>query len=181
MYCLSNSKIIDTKVLHYQDTMKIVGELMIMGNQNHTENYVVDSIGLGKGIADRLRELGKNVRAFNSAEKAIDTARFRNQKAEAWFMVAQQIKDMEAEYPEDSELRRQLSSVKYDLPDSSGKIKLVDKKKTKETLGCSPDRADAYVMGLYCIGYFEPCGDIKGVHSSAVTVPSFVRGFAGAY
>lgn len=147
IYALENGEIIDERILHYDDTMKIVGEIMILAEKHKIKDIFVDSIGIGKGIVDRLQELGKHVIAINSAEKAKDDVRFFNKRAEMWWKVRELVMDKNIPYPEDEELRRQLSAVRYSVVDSSGKIKLEPKEKTKERLGKSPDRADAFVYG----------------------------------
>ncbi|MCZ6702550.1 MAG: hypothetical protein O6940_05860, partial [Ignavibacteria bacterium] len=75
--------------------------------------------------------------------------------AEMWFELSEKIHNFEIEYPKDLELRRQLSSVHYEIMDSNGKIKLVGKDKTKKLIGRSPDRADAFVYGMHAIDKVE--------------------------
>ena len=58
------------------------------------------------------------------------------------------LEEKEVILPNDTELIAQLSSRKYDLS-SSGKIQLESKKKMKERIGESPDRADAIVLSCY--------------------------------
>jgi len=155
-YVGENGEIIDELILHERDTMKIAGHLAILGSKYEIDDYIIDSIGLGKGIADRLTELGKNVQPFCSSEKAIDSDRFRNLRVEAWWYVMEQMEAHEVPYPVDSELRRQLSGVRYKVMDSSGRLQLDPKDATKKILGRSPDRADAYVMMQYGLQFVMP-------------------------
>jgi phage terminase large subunit len=149
IYIFENTKIIDEKVLHYDDTMKIVGEIMILMQKHKLEICAVDTIGIGKGIVDRLRELGKDVIAIDSAEKSSNDEMFYNRRVEMWWYLLEEIQKREIEYIQDEELKRQLTSVKRRVINSNGKIQLEPKEDTKKRLGRSPDRADAFVYGIW--------------------------------
>ncbi len=155
IYAFENGKIIDTLILHDKDTMKVAGEIIIFMAKNKIDDVAIDSIGIGKGIADRLRELGKNVIAINSAESSVNQDKFLNRRAEMWWYVAQQIQDKKIAYPEDELLRKQLSSLRYKVINSNGKIQMEHKPDAKKRLGMSPDRADAYVYGVWALQRVE--------------------------
>lgn len=156
IYAFENTEIKETKILHVDDPMVIAGEIAVMMQKHGTQQACVDAIGIGAGIYARLRELGKNVIGIQSAEKADDETRFYNRRAEMWWYVMEQIRDRKVEYPEDLELRRELSFVKYKIVNSNGKILLDPKDDTKELLGRSPDRADAFVYGIWALGRTAP-------------------------
>jgi len=151
IYVLENTKIIEEKILHYDDTMKIAGEIMLMLERHKINDCAIDTIGIGKGIVDRLGELNRNVIAINSAEEATDKDRFANRRAEMWWYAMQLILDQEVEPINDEELVKQLTSLRYKPPKSDGKIHLELKYETKKRLGRSPDRADAFVYGLWVL------------------------------
>lgn len=155
---IENGKSIDQKIMHERDTMKIAGEMVVMGNKWKTTNYILDSIGIGQGIYDRLREVKPNARikALNSAEKASDEEQFSNVRAEMWWYAMKEIQDKTIPFPENEELRRQLTSVRFKVVNSNGKIQLEPKEETKKRLSRSPDDADAFVMGLYGLKDTEP-------------------------
>lgn len=148
IYIFENTKITETKILHEKDTMKITGELDVLCRRHSISNVMIDSIGIGAGIADRLEELDYEVYRINSATRSIDE-RFANLRAEMWFYVAESIRDKKIEYPEDIETRRQLCSVRYEVTNSNGRIQLEPKDRTRKRLGRSPDRADAFVYGIW--------------------------------
>jgi len=148
VYVFENTKVIEEKELHLNDTMKIVGELMLLGAKYKTKSYSIDSIGIGKGVVDRLSELGQTVLAVNSAESSTDD-RFYNRRAEMWWYVLELMQRREIEYFTDAELKRQLTSVRYKVINSNGLIQLEPKQETKKRLGRSPDKADAFVYGLW--------------------------------
>ncbi len=152
IFVFEDTTVIHQKILHERDPMKIAGEIQAIGNQYDAQAYVIDTVGLGWGLAGYLRSLDLNVIDFSSPSQAEDPDRFANKKAEAWFQVSRMIQDHDATYPHDPELRRQLSGVKYHLVGRDRMI--MDKKEyTRKELGCSPDRADTYVQGLWALQY----------------------------
>ncbi len=149
IYVLENSKIIDEKILHESNTMVIAGEILALLRKYEINDCAVDVIGIGRGIADRLMEWKVDVVEINSAERAEQPELFYNRRAEMWFYLSREIISKQIECPIDEELRRQLCSVRYKVVDSNGKLKLEPKQETKERLGRSPDRADAFVYGIW--------------------------------
>ena len=152
---IENGKIIDEKILHERDAMKIAGENIIMGNKHNTPSFAIDySGGLGDSIMSRIREVKPNARTYslNSSEGAFDDERFANLRAEMWWQLMVNIQDKILPYPEDEELRRQLTAVRFKVVNSNGKIILEPKADTKVRLGRSPDEADAFVLGNYKLG-----------------------------
>lgn len=156
IYALENSRIIEEKILHLKDTMLISGEVASMMYKHKTDYCAVDCIGIGAGVYDRLREMGKNVIGINSAEKATSEDKFYNLRAEMWWHAMEMVTSGNVAYPEDPELRRELSFVKYKVSNSNGKIQLEPKQETKKILGRSPDRADAFIYGLWALRSVEP-------------------------
>lgn len=151
IYAMENNKKIDEKILHVEDTMKIVGELLIFGNLHGIKNYAVDAIGIGAGICDRLEEMGEKVFRVISSQSATDKEHFHNKRAEMWGYICELIYRRELPYIEDAEIRKQLTSVRYDpkAMNSQGYLKLENKQETKKRLTRSPDRADAFVYGVW--------------------------------
>jgi len=154
IYAFEDTNIIGHKFLRERDPMKISAEVQSMGAQYSAELYVVDSVGIGWGLVGHLESVGCKVARFDSGRGSTDPKRFSNLKAEAWFNVAREIRDHQVAYPQDAELRRQLSSVRYTVT-VGDRIKLDSKDQARKELGCSPDRADAFVMGLWGLQYAE--------------------------
>ena len=171
IYVFEHYVIRDMRILHTDDTMIIVGEMMILANQYGAEVFGVDVIGIGKGVYDRLVELTKKpvrpadqrsdsfpfedaidkklVVDIHSARASSDPERWGNTRDEVWWKARELVIDHKVAYPKDEELRRQLCAVRYKTISSDGKVKLELKDETKKRLGRSPDRADAYVYGLW--------------------------------
>lgn len=139
--------------LSKQDTMQTVGVIANAVRQmDGVTPVIVDVIGVGSGVVDRLNEQGFQVVAFNGAERAYDSTRFRNRRAETYWMLREWLEEggMIDLDPEDDELAAQLQNMKY-VVDSSGRIRIESKddmrKRTKGKTP-SPDRADALVLSL---------------------------------
>lgn len=142
------SHVLRKQVLHTRDTMRIVGELILIGRQYHALSYAVDSIGIGRGICDRLDEEQKHVIEFCSSEMASEPGRFANRRAEMWWNVMLACRSTDIEYPHDPETRRQIPYASRYKVNSSGKIQIIDKQNIKEELGRSPDDAESWAMGI---------------------------------
>jgi hypothetical protein len=139
--------------LRERDTMRITGLVATTMGIERTDMVVVDEIGVGKGVADRLSEIGKQVIAFNSAERSTEPERFGNKRAEMYWYAMEEIQARKVDYPEDIELRQELCAVRVATATSRGKIMLELKSKTKERLGRSPDSADMYCMGRWALQF----------------------------
>ena len=147
IYVTKNLKVIDELMLETSDTMTLVGHLALIHKKYNSDGIVVDATGVGGGVYDRLMELGLPVIAFNSSERASEPDKFKNMKAEAWFMAADKFHRGEVSIPDDDVLKGQLSGVKYRPYED--KIEIETKKETKKRLGKSPDRADSLVMNIW--------------------------------
>jgi hypothetical protein len=102
----------------------------------------VDVVGLGAGVADRLIQLGVPVIEVNGAAKS-DKDEYANKRAEMYFNLRDYMKKNKAHMTDD--LEEELMAVEYEF-NSREKIQLVSKKKIKEILGRSPDKADSFAM-----------------------------------
>jgi hypothetical protein len=158
-WVMEDGAIIDQGFYHEKDLMVIVGHLMLTGAKHKISNYAIDTIGIGQGVASRLNELvkkdGGSVEYINSAEASTNPT-CNNRRTEMWWYLSEQIRRGLIPYPEDAELRRQLSSVRYKVVNSNGLIALEPKEITKKRLGCSPDRADAFVYAVWGLQSVKP-------------------------
>jgi len=111
----------------------------------------VDSIGLGSGVVDRLRELGLPVRGVNVAESPAVKERFMRLRDELWFAAREWLETRSVKLPDAEELVGQLTGPKYEMT-SSGKIKVESKDDMKKRGVTSPDLADALCMTFHRTG-----------------------------
>lgn len=106
----------------------------------------VDGIGMGAGVADRLRELGLPARAINVSESAALKTRYLNLRAELWFEVKEWLQSSVASLPmKDTQLCSELSSPRYTFK-SNGKTQVEGKRDMKKRGVASPNVADALVL-----------------------------------
>lgn len=130
-----------------QNTMRTAGAFaQIIRKHGNTVPFIMDLIGIGAGVYDRLKEQGLNVTGFDAGGAAYDSTRFINRRAEAYWGLREMFENGEADLdPQDDDLASQLQSVKWFL-DSRGRIGIESKKDMKKRGLPSPDRADACMM-----------------------------------
>ena len=73
------------KYQNYSDTMQTVGWALEIIKEVKPDAIYVDSIGIGAGVADRLRELGHNVVDVNVAEVASMKSKYPRLRDELWW------------------------------------------------------------------------------------------------
>lgn len=143
------------------DTMRLAGEVYNrIEPQKGKVPAVIDVIGVGAGVFDRLSEQNLNVVAFNSSESATNPKKFVNRRAEQYWALRELFHDGAIDLDaEDEELAAQLGSIKWTI-DSAGRIKIESKEDMKKRGLPSPDRADAVMMVTYNGGDWGPDEDI---------------------
>ena len=127
------------------DLMQLVGAVV---NEARTDNPVeicVDTIGLGSGVADRLREMGYNVRDVNVAESSAMNPNANKLRDELWLAVKDWLATRTVRIPNDQTLRHELVAPRYNFS-SSGKIVVESKDAMKKRGMRSPDLADAVCL-----------------------------------
>ena len=155
IYAMENGSVIDEDIFHERDPDKIAFRVDLMCQKHEIWNTIVDNIGIGEGIYSRLaKKRNLNVQKFDAREKAGNSERFYNKKAEAWWYVMEQMMAKKVIYPGSLMLRQDLSSVR--VRPNSLRIQLEPKVETKKRLGRSPDRGDTYIMGVYGLQFVMP-------------------------
>jgi hypothetical protein len=150
--------------LPHTDTMKTTGKIMeILQNSPQAKAkkarpvVVVDTIGVGTGVVDRLREQKVKVDAYMGSGKALGKdmtgeITFLNRRAESWWHLKDLLNpafgNEDIAIPDDPELIGDLTSPKYDQT-STGLLKIEDKDDIIARLGRSPDKGDAVVMAFH--------------------------------
>jgi len=157
MYALENGYILGKLELEKKDTMEVVGHALKFASENkNIDNFSVDELNAGAGVADRLKEIGKNVVFVNSA-KASTNKKYRNIRAEVWGYGAEQFeKATVSMIKADDDLKEQLTWANWKDIDSSGVLQVEKKEDIIERYGRSPDNADAYLYGIWGMKFFKP-------------------------
>ncbi len=132
------------------DTMQTVG-WVVNGYEeakDKPDSIVVDCIGIGAGVYDRLKEMNYPVIACNVAETPSGVTKYLNTRAELWDRYKKWLQDRRGSIPNDKRLIGQSSVVKYDYP-SHGKLQIESKANMRKRGVHSPDRADAVCLTFY--------------------------------
>ena len=108
---------------------------------------MVDVIGMGGGVVDRLRELNVPVRGINVAESPSMGDTYTNLRAELWFKMRGWLEQRGAKLPKNEQLIAELTSIRYSFA-SSGKMKAEGKDDMRKRGLSSPDYADAVCLTL---------------------------------
>lgn len=130
------------------DTMKTTGNLVKIMQRHHRVSPVpmnIDTIGIGAGVYDRMREQGYDVSPFTGSERAYRPDKFQNRRAEEYWRLRTEMErgDIDID-PYDLRLQTQLQSIKYWF-NSSGKLQIESKEDMRDRGVPSPDHADAAV------------------------------------
>ena len=111
------------------------------------QEILVDVIGLGSGVVDRLSEQGLPVRGINVAEAPSTKKNYLNLRAELWFAVKDWLAQRDCRLPNSDDLAAELAAPQYKYT-SSGKIKIESKDEMRKRGIKSPDKADALALTM---------------------------------
>jgi len=170
IYDLVNTRIVDMEIYKHRDPMDTVGRGMAHAKKNGSSLICVDKIGVGAGVYSRFNEIYNQDRRMKiygfdsriSAPEGIAYETYANYKAYAWFKAADKFRERQCDIPNDPLLIAQLGGVTYRY--RSGKLAVESKKKIRQRLRCSPDRAEAYVMGLDAL---DDCPQVRNIETGA--------------
>jgi hypothetical protein len=133
------------------DTMSTCGNVVADLQTTGAERANIDEIGIGKGVADRGKEMGLNFVPINVGVKAVDEEHFANRRSELWWLVRREFETNNIEIdPQDDDLAAELCSIMFKRL-SNGKIQIESKADAKRRGVASPNRADALMLS-----YAEP-------------------------
>lgn len=127
------------------DTMQVVGAIVNEAKLDKPDEICVDTIGLGSGVADRLREMGHNVRDVNVAESSAMNPNANKLRDELWLSVKEWLATKAVRLPADDQLRHELVAPRYSFT-SSGKVVVESKDSMRKRRMRSPDLADALCL-----------------------------------
>lgn len=128
-----------------QLTGAVVAEWEALIPSERPSEILVDSIGLGAGVVDRLRELGLPARGINVSESPALGLTYRNLRAELWHKAKAWLEKRDCRLPKDERLISELATVRYSFT-SNGKIQIESKDEIRKRGLPSPDLADAFVL-----------------------------------
>ena len=126
---------------------RVVAEYNALPPSKRCSELLVDSIGLGSGVVDRLRELDLPVRGINVAESPSMGDTYMNLRSELWFKAKAFLEERSCKIPKDDQLLSELTSIRYSFT-SSGKMKAESKDEMRRRGLGSPDLADAFCLTM---------------------------------
>ena len=131
------------------DTMQTVGKVVREYNETpdrwKPDEIMVDSIGVGAGVVDRLKEQGLPARGVNVAERPSAHDKHLRLRDELWWLGREWFQGMDVVIPEDKALIAELISLTYKLS-SAGKTQVESKDDAKKRGVASPNLADAFLL-----------------------------------
>lgn len=169
MGMVNNAVKVEKDILDRHRADEIVMAAKLVAQQIGTKNFIVDTVN-DLSIADGLATdaAGYNVQYFKSSHKATEKEntrqeiRYANKRAEAYHYTAKQIMSFNCGSIKSLELRRQLvSASRYTTQTGSGRMIIIPKLRIKEDLGCSPDKADCYIQGVWGSQNVQPESELR--------------------
>ena len=107
---------------------------------------VIDIVGIGSGVLDRLRQLGYRVRGHNGGEFSVDRHCF-NRRASSFWHLRRLFEEGSIFVPDEPRLHEELLATRWS-PTPDGRVQIEKKAAIKKRLGRSPDFADALAMAF---------------------------------
>jgi hypothetical protein len=150
------------------DTMTLAGAIKAefdLAKQSRPALIVVDVIGIGAGVVDRLGEQGLPVLGVNVAESASTTARFARLRDELWFRAREWLEARHCRLPYNEQFRDDLCGPRYSFL-SDGRLQVESKNAMRSRGLSSPDIADAFCLTFAEHGLAIAGGQAAGLFDS---------------
>ena len=129
------------------DTMALTGWVIAAIKEFSPSRVVIDEIGVGAGVVDRLKEEGHPVRGVNVARRARDDNTFANLRGEGFWRLRDLFATGGISIPTDNQLIGELAALRYSY-DSRGRILMESKEAMRRRNLPSPDKADALMLAF---------------------------------
>jgi phage terminase large subunit len=155
------------------DLMQTVGVIVNEAKLDRPDEICVDTIGLGSGVADRLREQGYDVRDVNVSESSAMNPNASRLRDELWISVKDWLTTRAVKLPKDDLLRMELVAPRYNFT-SSGKLVVESKDSLRKRGMRSPDLADSL-----CLTFAGTAASVGGRAPAWKPGKSLSRGIRG--
>lgn len=132
---------------HHASTMETSGRVTKMFREMAPQLVIVDEVGVGAGVVDRLRENGLPIIGFNSGHRAFTPGQFANRRSELWWLLRNRFEHRRLWLPKHDILFGELIAPEYEHT-SAGRVRVESKETMLERGVASPDHADALVMSF---------------------------------
>lgn len=132
-----------------KDTMQLVGLIIAEWDRTPVEErpaaIMVDVIGIGAGVVDRLLEQELPARGINVAESAANDSKYFRLRDELWFKGKEWFAARDCTIPADEKLVSELTTPTFDYH-SNGSYVVESKKLMRRRNLPSPNKADAFLL-----------------------------------
>jgi len=138
------------------DLMQTCGQVVAAARRERPARIVVDGVGMGAGVVDRLRELqregeleGSEIVLFASGERASDPAKWKSRRDEAYWSLRERYQEGRMAHAAGvaSGLTGQLTALRYRFT-SRGQLEIESKDELRRRGIPSPDQADAVALAF---------------------------------
>ena len=143
--------LIECKIFRKLDTTQLAAEIeeLIEIYQVHRNSIIVDSDGVGGGVADMIKGIN-----FVNNSKALFAQNFSNLKSQAYVKLSELFKEgkMSINLVDNTlvdELTQELLAVKLKDIDKDNRVGIQSKDEMKKMLGRSPDLGDCVCMRMW--------------------------------
>lgn len=149
--------ITDIRISSQEDTMGTTGRVVGLLHADDSATAIVDVIGVGAGVYDRLREQGLRAQAFVASGRtnkrdSTNELGYLNIRAAAWYNLREMLDPSAGAVvalPDDDDLLGDLTSPQTMAPMSGGKLRIESKDDIRTRIGRSTDRGDAVVQAFW--------------------------------
>lgn len=146
------SRLVDIATVHGFDTVAVAGKALELARKHRQPGEAlpslkVDTIGVGGGVADILRQHTTEVEVHDvNVSETATVDGYSKLRDQLWFGLAAWLNT--GSLVHDRKLVAELVAPTYSF-DLQGRQKVEPKDKIKERLGRSPDRADSLALAVY--------------------------------
>jgi len=146
IYIMKGNHLIYKEKMNKRDTVEVTDKCDWLIKKYKTSMFGVDDTGMN-GVTDQLRHRGHKIYAFLGSSEPRKKSIFLNKRAEAYWLLAKDVKKEQIKLLDDKKLLKQLPATKYEF--KGALLKIEDKAKIKQRIGQSPDEGDALSICNY--------------------------------
>jgi hypothetical protein len=159
------------------DTMQLAGAIKAEYDAQQVKPalIVIDVIGIGAGVVDRLHEQNLPILGVNVAEVASTTGRYARLRDELWVRCREWLETRAVRLPRDDQLRDDLVAPRYAFL-SDGRMQIESKNLMRARGLASPDSADALIHTFAEQGLGIASGQTSGLFDSQGMTMNLGRG-----
>jgi hypothetical protein len=147
------------------DTMALAGAVKAeydFADRNKPQLIVIDSVGVGGGVVDRLHEQGLPVLGVNVGETPSNRARFVRLRDELSFKLKEWLATRRCRLPRDDQLRDDLCALRFRFT-SDAKLQVESKDQLRARGLPSPDHFDALMLTMAEQGHMVTSEEMSGL------------------